>query len=76
MGIGNRGSRPGIVLVFLAITVWSTAAAQTPAAGADAVAEQALRMVAEQSDCDEEKRTCLWTGNVKIYYQDVTLSCD
>jgi LPS-assembly protein len=33
----------------------------------------ALRMTADQTDCDEE--LCRWTGNVKIYYQDITVSC-
>lgn len=38
--------------------------------------EGALRMVAELSDCDEASGLCLWTGDVKIFYQDVTLACD
>jgi LPS-assembly protein len=33
-------------------------------------------MTADQQDCQEESEVCLWTGNVKIYYQDVTLACD
>ncbi len=36
----------------------------------------ALRMTADQQDCQEEEELCLWTGNVKIYYQDVVLACD
>lgn len=36
----------------------------------------ALRMTADQQDCQEEEELCLWTGNVKIYYQDVVLQCD
>ncbi len=36
----------------------------------------ALRMTADQQDCNQEDEICLWTGNVKIYYQDVTLASD
>lgn len=36
----------------------------------------ALRMTADQQDCHQEDDVCLWTGNVKIYYQDVTLASD
>jgi len=36
----------------------------------------ALRMTADQQDCNQEDELCLWTGNVKIYYQDVTISSD
>jgi len=38
--------------------------------------DQAVRMTADQQDCQEEQGICLFTGNVKIYYQDVTLACD
>ncbi len=38
--------------------------------------EGALRMVAERQDCDEGQELCLWTGDVKIFYQDVALACD
>jgi LPS-assembly protein len=48
-------------------------AQETPQANG-AASDQALRMTAAQQDCNEE--LCLWTGDVKIYYQDVVLSSD
>ncbi len=49
-------------------------AQQAPPAGGNRI--DPLRMTATQQDCDEETGICIWSGDVKIYYQDVALSCD
>lgn len=60
-------------LLLSAATAAAQPAPERPSAPAP---DQALRMTAEQQDCEEESGLCRWTGNVKIYYQDVTLACD
>jgi len=50
--------------------------AQEPATESKPAQDGALRMTADQQDCQEAQELCLWTGNVKIYYQDVALACD
>ncbi len=60
-------------MVLLSVGGW-VAAQQPP--GATAGQNEPLRMTAVQQDCDEETEVCTFSGDVKIYYQDVTLSCD
>jgi LPS-assembly protein len=69
-----RGFR-SILTIFLVLLA-GPGAAQQAADGGPRVEDQALRMTADQQDCQEEEELCLWTGNVKIYYQDVTLQSD
>ncbi len=66
-----------ILAVFAVVAVVAAigSAQETPTASRP-VQDGALRMTADQQDCQEEESLCLWTGNVKIYYQDVTLACD
>jgi len=65
-----------LFLVGLVFMAASAAHAQEATTDRGPGRDQALRMTADQQDCQEEEELCLWTGNVKIYYQDVTLSCD
>lgn len=72
--------RPEVLLPVLlpVLLLWSPLALgaeeqsekPTPAPG------QALRMRADRQDCEQETEVCLFTGDVKIYYQDITLACD
>ena len=60
------------VAAMIAVGGW----AQESVTEAEPARDGALRMTADQQDCQEEEELCLWTGNVKIYYQDVVLACD
>ncbi len=61
-----------VVAAMVAAGGWAQESATEPKPAQDG----ALRMTADQQDCQEEEELCLWTGNVKIYYQDVVLACD
>jgi len=50
--------------------------AQEATTTAGAVEDGALRLRADRQDCDEAEEVCVWSGDVKIFYQDVALSCD
>ena len=69
--------RVGLITLVVGI-LWggATASAQEDSSGQGTVSDGALRMVAERQDCDEGQELCLWTGDVKIFYQDVILACD
>ena len=68
--------RQNLVLVGLLVMVaFAASAAETPADRGPGQ-DQAVRMTADQQDCQEGQGICRFTGNVKIYYQDVTLACD
>jgi len=73
-------ARPVVVrfIVLLVCFLWCspTLSAQEGRSEDGAGPEGALRMVAERQDCDEDQELCLWTGDVKIFYQDVALACD
>lgn len=64
----------GLVALVILSCGGRVAAQQLP--GATAAQNEPLRMTAVQQDCDEETEVCTFSGDVKIYYQDVTLSCD
>jgi len=65
-----------LVLVGLVVMTAVFGLAQEDPPEKEPVRDGALRMTADQQDCQEEEELCLWTGNVKIYYQDVILQCD
>jgi len=60
------------LVAMIAVGGW----AQEPATEPKPAQDGALRMTADQQDCQEHEELCLWTGNVKIYYQDVVLASD
>ena len=66
------------LIVFLVGVLCCTpaVAAEEESSGQGVGSDGALRMVADRQDCDEGQELCLWTGNVKIFYQDVALACD
>jgi LPS-assembly protein len=65
-----------VLVAILVVAPSGPAAAQTAGPPDGAAADEPLRMIAQTSDCDEAQELCLWTGDVKIFYQDVTLTCD
>ncbi|TFG37299.1 MAG: LPS-assembly protein LptD, partial [Candidatus Aminicenantes bacterium] len=66
------------VLIIVGLIVLGAVAGQAQETPSDREPgpDGALRMTADQQDCKQEDEICLWTGNVKIYYQDVTLASD
>ena len=67
--------RFGIAMLILSLMASAVpAGAQSPPPVRDPKADQALRMTADQTDCEGD--LCRWTGNVSLYYQDVVLHCD
>jgi LPS-assembly protein len=63
-----------VLVLTIGTLVSSTVHAQQPPSQRET--DDAFRMKADQQDCQEQEEVCLWTGNVKMFYQDVALSCD
>jgi LPS-assembly protein len=64
----------GLAAALLVLAAAPGRAQQAPPAGAGQ--NDPLRMTAARQDCDEATEVCVFSGDVTIYYQDVTLSCD
>jgi LPS-assembly protein len=72
------GRATGVLAAALSAAL---ALAGSPAAGQEApptasapAGDGALRMTADRTDCDET--LCRWTGDVRVYYQDIVVSAD